>query len=1569
MKVFAKTLPFLIQLLLALCFTVSNGEAETHVLEVKSGETVIAQAMIDDAESYGFYSLTVDNAERLWKQWFWYRIGPSGKEESLETLSLKSVVPPSAMSPNTLSLTYSLTDAFDITVSYILTYPAGGNARMQKNVTITNTSAIDLDYHLFEYSDFDISDLEPMSDNLEFVGNKVYQNGDQADGSGVVIVHESTLPPNKYDMDFSELDLLPGMRDDAPSDLSIPQTTYLYGYDMQFAQQWDLTIPVNQSISFIINEDLYYTKPVTAAKTHAGCVTYGGQADYTITFDNIANSEESLGNFRIIDFLPVNTAPSSDPPAEGAVYDQSANSVTWSLATLAAGAAIQSKPLSITVNSTSDITNELLLVSDQAFPTRTSDPAVLCNHPPQISAIPNASINEGVSFSYQVVALDADTTDTLTYELTNAPAGMTISTSGLISYPVSVSGAYPVTVTVTDSGAGNISVSRTFTLTVNKVNHPPVISSTPVLTANDYQLYTYSITASDSDGDTLSYGLVTAPLGMSISGNLVSWTPTMSQTGNKDVTVVVNDVDNLYAYQSFTIAVTHVNRPPVISTTTLPPAMATVGIFYSYRIVASDPDGNLMTYSLTTKPTGMTIGTTGVIGWTPAADQNNLTHDVTVQVSDGQGGTASYSFNITVNNKLNPVITWATPAAITYGTPLSATQLNASANVAGTFAYTPAAGAVLNSGPQTLSVVFTPTDTTTYNNANKTVSLTVNKAAAAVELSNLSQTYDGSAKPATATTTPAGLSVAITYNGSATVPTAAGTYPVIATISDANYSGTTSGSLIISKATPVITWPAPAAIYTGSALTSLQLNATSSTAGTFVYTPVSGTVMNATGVQNLSVAFTPADAANYENASAGVTLTVNEKLNPVITWPAPEAITYGTALSATQLNASANVAGTFAYTPAAGAVLNAGPQTLSLQFTPSDTVAYNSATSNVSLTVNKATATVELSNLNQTYDGSAKPATVTTTPAGLSVAITYNGSDTVPTAAGTYPVIATISDANYSGTTSGSLIISKATPLISWPAPAAIYTGSALTSLQLNATSSTAGTFVYTPAAGTVMNAAGVQNLSVAFTPADSANYENASAGVTLTVNEKLNPVITWPAPEAITYGTVLSATQLNASANVAGTFAYTPAAGAVLNAGPQTLSLLFTPSDTVTYNSAMSNVSLTVNKATATVALSNLSQTYDGSVKPATVTTTPAGLSVAITYDGSATVPTAAGIYPVIATIIDANYSGTTSGSLIIAKATPLITWPAPAAIYTGSALTSLQLNATSSTAGTFVYTPVSGTVMNAAGVQNLSVAFTPADAANYENASAGVTLTVNEKLNPVITWPAPEAITYGTALSATQLNATANVAGTFTYIPAAGTTLNAGPQTLSLQFTPSDTVTYNSATSNVSLTVNKATATIELSNLSQTYDGSAKPATVTTTPAGLTVGITYDGSATVPTAVGTYSVIATISDVNYSGTASGTLTITAIVPPKMVRVMGALNNSDYNTLQEAYADPATLNGMTILAQVATFSSFTLDRDIGVTIKGGFDSNYQNNGDVSRIGGSLTVQKGSVVVENLVIQ
>ncbi len=73
-------------------------------------------------------------------------------------------------------------------------------------------------------------------------------------------------------------------------------------------------------------------------------------------------------------------------------------------------------------------------------------------------------------------------------------------------------------------------------------------------------------------------------------------------------------------------------------------------------------------------------------------------------------------------------ITWATPAAIFHGTPLSATQLDATSPVAGTFVYDPPAGTVFPPGSQTLSATFTPANTTDYTTATATVQLTVNPA-------------------------------------------------------------------------------------------------------------------------------------------------------------------------------------------------------------------------------------------------------------------------------------------------------------------------------------------------------------------------------------------------------------------------------------------------------------------------------------------------------------------------------------------------------------------------------------------------------------------------------------------------------------------------------------------------------------------------------------------------------------------------------------------------------------------------------------------------------------------------
>jgi hypothetical protein len=114
---------------------------------------------------------------------------------------------------------------------------------------------------------------------------------------------------------------------------------------------------------------------------------------------------------------------------------------------------------------------------------------------------------------------------------------------------------------------------------------------------------------------------------------------------------------------------------------------------------------------------------------------------------------------------------------------------------------------------------------------------------------------------------------------------------------------------------------------------------------------------------------------------------------------------------------------------------------------------------------------------------------------------TYNGSSDAPVNAGTYAVVASFAgDANHdAASATATVTIGKATTALNWPAPAAIVYGTALGAAQLNATASTAGTFSYSPAAGTVPGA-GTHTLSVTFTPADTMNYTGASGSTTISV-------------------------------------------------------------------------------------------------------------------------------------------------------------------------------------------------------------------------------------------------------------------------------------------------------------------------------------------------------------------------------------------------------------------------------------------------------------------------------------
>jgi hypothetical protein len=150
-----------------------------------------------------------------------------------------------------------------------------------------------------------------------------------------------------------------------------------------------------------------------------------------------------------------------------------------------------------------------------------------------------------------------------------------------------------------------------------------------------------------------------------------------------------------------------------------------------------------------------------------------------------------------------PTITWANPPDMTYGTPLSTTQLDATASVPGTFTYTPAPGTVLSTGKnQTLSVSYTPTDRADYATVTATATIGVTRATPALTVGAPGGTYDGTPFPATVAIasgipglndTPAAsledtTPILTYYEGAGTSgtglgptpPTAAGTYTVVA---------------------------------------------------------------------------------------------------------------------------------------------------------------------------------------------------------------------------------------------------------------------------------------------------------------------------------------------------------------------------------------------------------------------------------------------------------------------------------------------------------------------------------------------------------------------------------------------------------------------------------------------------------------------------------------------------------------------------------------------------------------------------------------------------------------------
>jgi len=618
------------------------------------------------------------------------------------------------------------------------------------------------------------------------------------------------------------------------------------------------------------------------------------------------------------------------------------------------------------------------------------------------------------------------------------------------------------------------------------------LGTTPVATTQDGSL-NYNVSG-ESWANT-----VAGPAGVNSTNIYARWTGTFVSPVDGTYTIGVNSDDGANVYVNGTLLVGNLSTSQSagadLTYTQSGQIPLTMGATNTIVVEYQQGTGQAGIQLLWTPPgassatllgwTVIPVNADGIAQVTGGSPWRAGTYNVTAVYSGDANyasSTSSPAVQVTVTQAA-PVLTWPTPAPISYGDPLSSTQLDAtSGGIAGTFAYTPTPGTVLPAGTQTLSVTFTPTDLVNYVVQTTTVNLQINKAALVVTPNPASRLYATANPVFTGTITGmiAGDRISATYASGANAITPVGVY--------------SAGANAI----------APTLIDPGSKLG------------------------NYTVTQNLGA------------------LTITQ-VTTGLTWATPAAITYGTPLSGAQLNAtSGGVAGTFVYAPAAGAVLSAGAHPLNVTFTPTDGVGYSTATASVTLTVNPAVLTVTPAPSSKVY-GTANPV-LTGSIAGMipgdGISATYSSAATATTVVGVYAsgpnaIMATLSDpqsklGNYTlSQTAGTFTITQATTVLTWATPASISYEAALGSTQLNATSGgVAGTFVYTPAAGTVLSA-GSHTLSVAFTPTDAVDYGAATATVTLTVTKTTPTVILTSSANPSVYG---GSVTFRATTNAAGT-------------------------------------------------------------------------------------------------------------------------------------------------------------------------------------------------------------------------------------------------------------------------------------------------------------------------------------------------------------------------------------------------------------------------------------------------
>ncbi|WP_198325268.1 tandem-95 repeat protein [Permianibacter aggregans] len=257
--------------------------------------------------------------------------------------------------------------------------------------------------------------------------------------------------------------------------------------------------------------------------------------------------------------------------------------------------------------------------------------------------------SEDTAVNGSIVASDVDG-DSLSYALGTGPSNgsVTLNADGTFTYTpnANYNGGDSFTVIVSDGNGGTV-VSNV-SINVAAVNDTPTTSDV-ALNTNEDTAVNGSIVAADVDGDSLSYAMGTGPSNGSVTLNAdgtFTYTPNANYNGSDSFTVLVSDGNGGTVMSNVSINVAAVNDTPTTSDVALNTNEDTA---VNGSIVASDVDGDSMSYALGTGPSNgsVTLNADGTFTYTPNANYNG-SDSFTVIVSDGNGGSVVSSVSINI---------------------------------------------------------------------------------------------------------------------------------------------------------------------------------------------------------------------------------------------------------------------------------------------------------------------------------------------------------------------------------------------------------------------------------------------------------------------------------------------------------------------------------------------------------------------------------------------------------------------------------------------------------------------------------------------------------------------------------------------------------------------------------------------------------------------------------------------------------------------------------------------------------------------------------------------------------